>query len=657
MGLNSGRLHDAVTTAQLSAIDTQLAQIVTYVYYDAGTSDYTSILQAALDKTGLVRVIGTGTYITGRLQIGSNTTLDLGVGVVLKKKDGTNHNILTNKGRISGARDKNIAIQGGTYDLNMAGQSAHTGNLLTDPQSWSGQGILFHMVDGLTIKNIEQIGNEQGYCILIADATNVTIDNVWGSSVKDGIHLQPPFKNARINNIRGHFEDDMVSLTAGDYKAYSLGNYGDFENVEITNLTGEQYNADKSIWTGGTVDRWTDSFVKMVGSGLDNVSKFRNIRISNLSGGCLGGAIAIMREDLFDGNMALKDTVLENVIVENISLDYTSVDPNISVGAKSGDLTIKNIKCNHLYKVIAFSKADLDNVVIDGIYNRDMSAEEISVNTFIRVDNSDIKQMLVSNVALNLAATNAAALSFYIVLSSNSDMERLTFDNVKIESPNDDVVELYVQNTTLTSKIFINIVNCYLLISTAIMACCPTDVMISNSYIELFSTTKGFWAYDGALPLNIDASDNSVIKNFKTPTETAARKRRFSGKGIEYNGLLSATGSAKQGDIVNCTSVSEPMGTGLVFFDGTIWRRYTPKVTTQAVVLGTINAYSTKEVAYAIATSGPNKEMDCNPTFLLPDGLIFVAYNRDYDYVRLRVANVTNMAIEVPNGNWIFRER
>jgi hypothetical protein len=87
--------------------------------------------------------------------------------------------------------------------------------------------------------------------------------------------------------------------------------------------------------------------------------------------------------------------------------------------------------------------------------------------------------------------------------------------------------------------------------------------------------------------------------------------------------------------------------------------RVSPYKVTQNVVLGTINAYSTKELAFAITemVGDINKEVSANPTFALPDGLIYTVFNRDIGYIRLRVANITANPIVVPDGNWIFKER
>jgi hypothetical protein len=133
----------------------------------------------------------------------------------------------------------------------------------------------------------------------------------------------------------------------------------------------------------------------------------------------------------------------------------------------------------------------------------------------------------------------------------------------------------------------------------------------------------------------------------------------MNGIGIEYPARLSLVNNMKAGDFINCTDNTEPTGSGIVYYDGANWGKaqFMPNVVTQAVSLGTINAYSSKELAFNIAKNGPNRQVDCNPTFAIPDGIIWMAYNRDYNYIRLRVANVTASAITIPDGDWIFRNK
>lgn len=506
--------------------------------------DDSANIQTLLDLGGHVIINKPGTYIVGRLTIGDYTTLELGKGVTLKKKDGTNNYILVNKGHLTSTRNKFVHIKGGIWDLNKTGNPTSTGNLTTNPQSWPGLGVLFHGVDNLKITDIENIGNESKYCFLIADATNIYANTIDFNNTSDGLHFQPPIYNCRIENITGTTGDDLIAFTAGDYIKYALCRTGNFENVTIDN-----------VYSTSVVEH-----VRLVGCGSDGNSIFKNFKISNLSGYVASRSVCLLGSDTVDGNIDLASTKVENIIIENMQPIFTQINKScVEMGAK-GNLTIKNCTIEsqqYMYGFLYVTGTDVDSIKLENINSRlTTDTIEYLINT---TATSLIKKLTLDNVRFRSTVINVA--STIMLLTGAVDM--LTINNSDINILSGLMNTTFIRSTTAT----INVSNSTLITKLAFLVYSKAKINISNSLITnsfkciyLTTTTE----------VQINAVNTPIIVTTNT---VGSAKLSINGIVLEWNDLLSLLTPIK-GDMVRCTSASEPLGVGVMYYNGSAWQRF-----------------------------------------------------------------------------------
>lgn len=507
---------------ELAGVKSQLADTVTIIKYSELITDYTSIIQTALDKKGLVKLVGAGTWITTRLLIDDDTTLEVGKGVILKRKDASNHYMIVNKGHVLGYRNKNITLKGGKWDCNRATNTGNWGDLSVDPQSWSGLGILMRGIDNLTIEDVEEIGNEWKYCYLITDINHGTFRNINMINESDGLHFQPPLRNILIENIKGNTQDDLISFTMGDYPRYSLGQTGDIENVICRNIYGSL---------------GTDELIKMVGSGIDGLSVFRNMKFENLLGYSSVFPVCIMREDQAAANPCLLNTKLENIVFENIDVKVSGAQSYFSIGAASGDITIRKLKMyqKDSLRPIIFDKCNLSKVILEDVeFIKSTGAE--STNYLIRVQNpkvgESIEHLIIkdSNFKFNAsggqaiypAAKSVKNITFENSILDGTGIQFLTFDGVNTDGT---VVNI------LNSKI-----NCAIFCYTSEKA----NLYLTNSQIT--TVTRTVHMVDGANIRVVTSSDLLLVVNGFTAS------RFMSINGLVKTAVASANLTPLEGD-------------------------------------------------------------------------------------------------------------
>ncbi|QGY47961.1 hypothetical protein GM418_31190 [Maribellus comscasis] len=205
---------------------------------DASGIENVKALQKAVDQTGTIIVSQPGTYkVAGTTYIGSNTTLEFGNGVVLKKIDevGKFSHVILNKGALTRTFDKHIIVKGLAVSVNGVDL------VFNEVFGLRGQ-IAFFYVKDLKIEGFRcyDLATMQ-FGIQVCAFEDLIIDDTVIKGKKDGIHLGRG-NRFTISNAVLETVDDAIALNAQDY-ATSNPELGWIENGTIENcydLSGNQ---------------------------------------------------------------------------------------------------------------------------------------------------------------------------------------------------------------------------------------------------------------------------------------------------------------------------------------------------------------------------------------------------------------------------------
>jgi hypothetical protein len=208
---------------------------------NASGIENTIALQKAVDQGGTIVIRQSGTYkLAGTVYVGSNTTLDFGDNVFLKKvnEKGDFSHVLINKGALTKTYDTHITIEGLQIIVN--GMDVRK---FVEAYGLHGQLAFFYVKD-LKIERFRclDLGKMQ-YGIHVCTFEDIIIDDVIIKGQKDGVHLG---RGKRFTIRNGVFQtfDDAVALNAHDY---STGNpeLGWIENGVIENC--HDLNAENTV--------------------------------------------------------------------------------------------------------------------------------------------------------------------------------------------------------------------------------------------------------------------------------------------------------------------------------------------------------------------------------------------------------------------------
>lgn len=196
-------------------------------------------LQKAVDQEGTIIVSELGTYkMAGTVYIGSNTTLEFGKGVVLKKvadEAGPFTHVILNKGALTKEYDKHIVIRGLEIEVNGVDEQ------YTEVFGLRGQLAFFYVKD-LRIEGFRcyDLARMQ-FGVHVCTFEDFIIDDTIIKGKKDGIHLGKG-NRFTISNAVLETVDDAIALNAQDYPT-SNPEQGWIENGVIEkcwDLKGEQ---------------------------------------------------------------------------------------------------------------------------------------------------------------------------------------------------------------------------------------------------------------------------------------------------------------------------------------------------------------------------------------------------------------------------------
>ncbi len=303
----------------------------------ADGEDITAAAQAVLDRIeaagGGVFYCGVpGTYIlSDRLLVSSNTTVRLGNGVTFRKVNNAQNNVCMIRNKNMQSADRNITIEGGTWDGNWANNnvslvaSDKTGALTGVQGEVSLIGVANAVVQNVTIQN------SNGFAVQWIGVGGRFENISWGTGTyRDGIHVNGPSSDFIIRNIRGYSRDDFVAINAWDW-TISGPSVGDITDFLISDLKMTVPN-DTAVTAG---------MVKLLpGTRASTQANVRRGVIQNVRGRCHNGVIKFNKDTNVtygpSGVGQISDIDIRNLdrirIINNAELlEFTQSAQNITV--------------------------------------------------------------------------------------------------------------------------------------------------------------------------------------------------------------------------------------------------------------------------------------------------------------------------------------
>ena len=205
-------------------------------------ADDTARLQVLLDSGAGRVVFPDGVFTVSKpLVISSDTHLVCSPRTVVRLAVGANCPLLRNRGSEPGGSDRNITVEGGTWDGNNIGQKRGPFRLPKTPGGGDiNQLTVFAGVTNLKLRDMT-LKDPDSYCIELTDVVGFSVENITfdcndKTPNQDGLHIDGFARDGFIRNLRGHTNDDLVALNSDEGNWRSPSN--DIENVTIDGLYG-----------------------------------------------------------------------------------------------------------------------------------------------------------------------------------------------------------------------------------------------------------------------------------------------------------------------------------------------------------------------------------------------------------------------------------
>lgn len=489
---------------------------------DINSADNLAAIQAALNVGGYVYIAKPGTYlIDGTLLIGSNTTFELGEGVIIRQKT-TGANLLRNNDVANG--NTNIAIIGGTWDYNYTG----TGDTL-DPHETHA--IVLQNVNYLKISHVKVIDAHK-YAWLLANITNLTVDGLDFDTNSDGMHLMGPINFADIRNLKGTTGDNLFAMTIGDYATYELTR-GNMTNITVSGIYCN--NSSEPVRLVGNPDYYFD-----------------NILIEDITGVVGAGRVV--------------------AIIQDTNLTYTDVR----------NLVIRNISCKSQLEQIYLTCKAGKNITIENISGGDPALGILKTTTDTNIEHLKLKN--ITTAANENAATfvlagtiNVFEIDGLTALKLNGSVSGLlnisgTYPEIRLKNITADYGAAFISVSGTVGRIFLDMFNVTNVTTMILKTSAGTTVLYAqNGYV---SYTARFIANQ-----SVDASLVRIFaQNIAFPSDANSRFITSGGGTISLQG---ATFRAKDlsvlapsnGDMVFNTEPNFGTGVGLYIYDTSAWRK------------------------------------------------------------------------------------
>lgn len=517
---------------------------------------------------GDIRFIKPGVYLTDRtLIIRSNTRLWIGPGVTIKLADNSNCNLFQNES-FSNKKDnpdERIEIFGpGTLDFNGVNQKT------------SG---LSHMCS--ILKNISnlQIGgglkviNANKYAWLVAKVNNFTVDGLTFDTFSDGLHCQPPIKNAYIRNLKGKTGDDMLAFTIGDYVNYDISEPGDFTNIDVAGLfcedalcavkiTGNATGIFDNFNISGVYGRTQHAVIRIWGDSNLLSTVVKNISVSDVHANPSSGYPVF---DIDDRNFAsgkygveIYSAVFRNIFSSGVKEQTVRISS--TVGTMIHNLTLDTPPL-HAIGIIGINHTStiVENLTI---CNGNTKFED-DVNSCVVLNRGTINRLTIDNYRASFVDKNNGSIGRMI---SSCSVDEANFINVRQENGISGWINI---NSPMISNTRLNLVNYTCNGKGRIAQVLSSSININMKNVSVLNgspSDKLFYVKGGDLTLSgdIDCEYNILAKDNGGVINTTA--------GMHSMYCDVALLNAKDGASVINTNDKLPCGLGVVIANQSTWK-------------------------------------------------------------------------------------
>jgi hypothetical protein len=138
--------------------------------------------------------------------------------------------------------DTDITIEGGIWTTLANGANDNHGNQRgassrQNPVPGTHGVILLHNVRKVSVRNVT-VRQSRPFAIHLGNIRDFTVDGLTlDRHGRDGVHVDGPASGGIIRNVSGDSHDDPVSLTAWDWRQYSVS-FGPIHHLTIEHITG-----------------------------------------------------------------------------------------------------------------------------------------------------------------------------------------------------------------------------------------------------------------------------------------------------------------------------------------------------------------------------------------------------------------------------------
>lgn len=535
---------------------------------EPGEKVYGEQMAKLISSGGDIRFIKPGVYLTDRtLVIPSSTRIWIGNGVTLKLANNSNCNIFQNYAYHENSEkpDQTIEIAGsGEIDFN--GKNQKTSNL-------THMCSILKNIENLYIGGGLKVLNANKYAWLVAKIGNLTVDGLKFDTFSDGLHCQPPIKNAYIRNLKGKTGDDMLAFIIGDYANYDISEPGDFENVDVSGLYCDSALCAVKI-TGNDIG----AFDKFRITGIYGNTKHAVFRIwgdtnllsTNVRGLTVEDIHAIPADgypvvDIDDRNFAsgkfgieIQNATFRNIY--NSSDNEQTIRVSSTVGTKIHNLHIENpprksiciVGVNHKSTVIC--NLTVCNGYTDFIDNS---------NSSIVLNRGTIERIVIDNYKAKFQNSNNGCIARMI---GDCRVDEAIFSGVLQENGVSGWINV---NSGMSTESNLNVIN-YTCSGKGRIA----QVLSSKLYLKITNTKvingnpsdKIFYVKGGEMTISgdVDCDYNTIAADNGGVIITRP--------GINNICCDVSLLNAKESSVVINTNKSLPCGVGLVVLSGSTWK-------------------------------------------------------------------------------------
>ncbi len=317
------------------------------------TEVWTQAMQADLDADGKLHIPAREQpyYLDGPIVLKSGQKLTADAKAEIRLKPGCNTCMVRNEHILGFADqpvpsdlqpDTDITIEGGIWTTLANGVKDNNGNqrgLSSKKQPVPGTHgvILLHNVRHVTVRNVT-VRQSRAFAVHLGNVREFTVDGITlDRHGRDVVHVDGPASEGVIRNVSGDSHDDPVSLTAWDWRQYSV-TFGPIHHLVIERITGapdEKHGTDAIRLLPG-VKRFSD------GTTLDcpihditlrDITDIRDFKLYDQPN------LEVGRDNDFSVGIG----TLRNIKFENLTFNRPG---SIQVHANTDGIIIRDVKLN-----------------------------------------------------------------------------------------------------------------------------------------------------------------------------------------------------------------------------------------------------------------------------------------------------------------------